>query len=487
MSISPASRTGTVLGHYAIGGLLGRGGMGEVYQAIDTRRGRSVALKLLNSSITDDPVARDRFLRESRVAAALTDPHVIPIHDWGEVDGQLYIDMRLVGGRDLRHVIAADGALPAERACRIVEQVAAALDSAHQAGLVHRDVKPDNILVDRDDFAYLVDFGLAMGGADTRYTQDGLAIGSFRYMAPERFGDDKISAAVDVYALTCVLFECLTGRAPFTSATSAEQIMAAHLHKEPEVLDSPVNDVIQRGMAKDPDTRYATAGELVAAARVALGLSAPSPSRARVATRPEVIGTYPTSDEQYATTMLRPVDSGPVDSGSAEGNPRDSPTPARRRPLLLAGVAAGLAVLGIGSWLVVATRSDEPSTTPTVPTQILTVTKTHQQLPPVSTAAASSPVTVVGAPGQIVWRERVGTAEVELWLSPTGYNWVEVTSSGGADADARVWSPQSGWQASSQYQEAPPRFATPQVYAPGNTCIRIVVNYGGESLNKTVC
>lgn len=149
--------------------------MGEVYQAVDTRKTRTVALKLLVPALSGDAGFRERFLRESRIAAQLNDRHVVPIHDWGEIEGVLFIDMRMVDGTDLRSLLTRDGALPVERALFILGQVADALDTAHAAGLVHRDVKPDNILVDARDFAYLADFGLAQSGTDSSLTSTGMA------------------------------------------------------------------------------------------------------------------------------------------------------------------------------------------------------------------------------------------------------------------------------------------------------------------------
>ncbi len=239
--VSDFDLSGTRLGPYSIDELIGRGGMGEVYRATDTCKGRVVALKLLSPAIAGDPAARDRFLRESRVAAQLNDPHVIPIHDWGEIDGRLFIDMRLVDGRDLRTLLADTGPLPAERALKIVGQIADALDAAHRSGLCHRDVKPDNILVDDRDFAYLVDFGLAQADTDTRLTSTGTAIGSFGYMAPERFGSGTVGAPADIYALGCVLFECLSGVPPFASATTIERLITAHLTAPPPRLGAAVD------------------------------------------------------------------------------------------------------------------------------------------------------------------------------------------------------------------------------------------------------
>ncbi|HXO50427.1 MAG TPA: serine/threonine-protein kinase, partial [Mycobacterium sp.] len=269
------SRVGTTFGKYKITGLLGKGGMGEVYQAYDTAKGRTVALKILSDQFSRDETFRTRFLRESRAAAILQEPHVIPIHDWGEIDGSMYIDMRLVQGQTLYDLIKL-GALEPARAVSIISQIASALDAAHDERLIHRDVKPQNIIVTPADFGYLVDFGIAEAKGDTRLTMTGTHIGSFAYMAPERFLDQGVTAAVDVYALACVLYEALTGRSPFLS-DSMEQVIAAHISSpppRPSVVNPHVpaslDEVIARGMAKDPDDRYGSAGGLGRAAQRAL-------------------------------------------------------------------------------------------------------------------------------------------------------------------------------------------------------------------------
>ncbi|WP_282776151.1 serine/threonine-protein kinase, partial [Nocardia sp. CC201C] len=181
------ARAGSRFGQYELRTLLGVGGMGEVYEAYDTVRDRVVALKLLDQELARTPSYVERFRRESRTAARLQEPHVIPVHDWGEVDGVLYIDMRLVRGRDLKARLRAEGPLAPDAAVAVVEQIAAALDAAHDGGLVHRDIKPANILLTDDMFAYLVDFGIAYTESDVQLTSTGSAIGSFAYMAPERF------------------------------------------------------------------------------------------------------------------------------------------------------------------------------------------------------------------------------------------------------------------------------------------------------------
>ncbi|WP_147123909.1 serine/threonine-protein kinase, partial [Nocardia neocaledoniensis] len=256
--------------------MLGKGGMGEVYEAYDTGKDRVVALKLLAPELAQDPAYQVRFRRESQAAAKLAEPHVIPIHDWGVIDGVLFIDMRLVPGTDLRTVLRAGGPLSPDRAVAVVEQIAAALDAAHAGGLVHRDVKPANILVTPADFAYLADFGIAHTEGDSAVTQAGMAMGSYIYMAPERFDVGPISGRADVYSLACVLHECLTGAAPFPAA-SMSVLIRAHLSEAPPKpstllpgLPSSLDEVIAIGMAKDPADRYASAGELAVAAREAL-------------------------------------------------------------------------------------------------------------------------------------------------------------------------------------------------------------------------
>lgn len=271
---------GSLFGPYRLDRLIGRGGMGEVYQAHDTVKGRTVAIKVLPERMAQDPVYRARFQRESHVAARLREAHVIPIHDYGEIDGRLFIDMRLVDGDSLRSLLHRAGPGAPERTVGIIEQVAAALDAAHADGLLHRDIKPDNILLTREGFTYLVDFGIAQSATDPSLTSDGSAVGSFRYMAPERFSARTLDPTSDIYSLACVLFECLTGSRPFTGQTDA-QIMRAHLFDpvpRPSLVRTNVppalDAVVARGMAKNPNERYQTAGELAAAARAAV--TAPS-------------------------------------------------------------------------------------------------------------------------------------------------------------------------------------------------------------------
>ncbi|MFF0358162.1 protein kinase [Nocardia sp. NPDC003269] len=270
---APGSRTGSRFGPYELRSMLGKGGMGEVYEAYDTGKDRVVALKLLAPELAQDPAYQVRFRRESQAAAKLAEPHVIPIHDWGVIDGVLFIDMRLVPGTDLRSVLHTGGPLSPERAVAVVEQIAAALDAAHAGGLVHRDVKPANILVTPADFAYLADFGIAHTEGDSAVTQAGMAMGSYIYMAPERFDVGPISHRADVYSLACVLHECLTGASPFPAA-SMSVLIRAHLSEAPprpsEILPglpTTLDEVIARGMAKDPADRYPSAGALAVAAR----------------------------------------------------------------------------------------------------------------------------------------------------------------------------------------------------------------------------
>jgi serine/threonine kinase PknH len=283
----------SMFGPYRIEELLGRGGMGEVYRAHDTETDREVALKLLPGHLAEDDEYQARFRRECRVAARLSEPHVVPIHRFGEIDGRLYLDMRLVEGTDLGAWLRAHGPMPADAAVAVVGQVAKALDAAHADGLVHRDVKPTNVLlagVDGPDvdagsvFAYLFDFGIARArdGAerpdDPALTRVGTMPGSLSYIAPERFSGVEGDPRADVYALACVLYQALTGRPPFDG--DMPTLMRAHLQAPPPRpsalrtgLPAALDEVVARGMAKDPEQRYQSAGALGSAARAAIGAS----------------------------------------------------------------------------------------------------------------------------------------------------------------------------------------------------------------------
>ena len=272
---------------YRIDRIIGRGGMGVVYLAEHEGLRRKVALKLLAPPMGEDPPFRERFVRESRLAASIDHPNVIPIYEAGEAEGRLYIAMRYVEGTDLRTLLRERGTLDTAQASRIVDQVAAALDAAHEQGLVHRDVKPANILIARQrgteagSHAYLTDFGLTKQAAsDSGITGTGPFVGTLDYAAPEQFRGEGANARTDVYSLGCVLYECLAGHPPFRAENTAA-LMFAHLTEDPPALaaarpDLPkgIDEVIATAMAKAPEDRYSSAGVL--ASRASSALSHPS-------------------------------------------------------------------------------------------------------------------------------------------------------------------------------------------------------------------
>jgi serine/threonine-protein kinase len=348
-----------MFGHYRLTGLLGRGGMGEVYRAEDTIKGRTVALKILAEQFWQDEKFRTRFQRESRAAAVLQEPHVIPIHDWGEIDGHPYIDMRLVDGQTLQELLS-NGPLEPARASFIIGGVAAALDAAHAAGLVHRDVKPQNIIVTSSDFPYLVDFGIAEAKGESGLTMTGMQIGTFAYMAPERFRDRDATPAVDVYALACVLYECLTGVAPFPSGR-IEQIMTAHLFTPPPQpslairgLSPAFDDVIARGMAKEPDDRYGSCGALGRATQRAVQSDTVVPMSPRPTRQPppRAAGYAGTAAGFGDPTLQRPTDVVPPPPSYSAPRSYSAPPPtvpaATSRTWLMPAVIAVVAALVLG-------------------------------------------------------------------------------------------------------------------------------------------
>ena len=270
------TRIGATVAGYRIQSLLGRGGMSIVYLAEHVQLGRIVALKLLAPSLCLDPDFRERFAYESRRASEVEHPNVVPIFDAGEAEGQLFIAMRYIEGCDLKTLIRRDGSLGIGRTLFILEQAGDALDAAHDQGLIHRDVKPANILVSEpSDRVYLTDFGIVKHTASQGLTKTGFLLGTIDYAAPEQIEGLPVDARTDVYALGCVLYECLAGQAPF-ERDSELAVMHAHLVQAPPALSSVRPDlargldaVIAKAMAKAKDDRFATCAELIAAARLA--------------------------------------------------------------------------------------------------------------------------------------------------------------------------------------------------------------------------
>ncbi|WP_303246444.1 serine/threonine-protein kinase PknH/PknJ [Mycobacterium simiae] len=353
-----------------------------MWLAEDTVMDRLVALKLLRAEYSDSETFRLRLFREARAAGRLHEPHVVPIHGCGEIDGQLYIDMRLIDGVDLEAVLSQQAPLAPARAVAVVRQIAAALDAAHNAGLTHRDVKPANILLLDDDFACLLDFGLASAASDAKLTSTGFTIGTFAYMAPERLSADaEIDGRADVYALACVLYECLTGSRPYSGDTPA--LVSAHLtapipkpSQHGPNVPAALDDVITRGMAKNPADRYGSAGDLARAAQSALAIEQrmqPDTIAASVAAIP--LASAPVADpvdgiglaaihsaRDMANTVVAPTARaavGPSTALATDGSPGASRTSIRNRGniILVATILVLITIAGTVSAVVMQPRS----------------------------------------------------------------------------------------------------------------------------------
>jgi len=307
---------GTEIAGYRVESVIGRGGMAVVYRAEDTRLGRKVALKLLSPSLAQNEQFQQRFIRESRLAASLDHPNIVPIYEAGESGGHLFIAMRYVPGTDLKGLISHEAPLPPARVMRLFVQIGDALDAAHVLGLVHRDVKPGNILITsvtehsghaHPDHVYLTDFGLTKrtSSLSGSLTGTGHFLGTVDYVSPEQIQGAPVGPATDIYALGCVLYECLTGRLPFSRDDDAA-VLWAHLVEHPppvsairSELSPAVDAVVARAMAKAPEDRYDSCRDLVRDLEDALSRDAGRPpSRWRGgARRPHHRG-----DEHHART-----------------------------------------------------------------------------------------------------------------------------------------------------------------------------------------
>jgi serine/threonine protein kinase len=302
---------------YRMRAVLGRGGMSVVYQAENLRLSNVIALKVLAPELAADDVFRARFLEESRIAASLNHPNVIPIYDMGSQDELLYIAMRYVSGTDLRQVIKKRGRLQPETALSLLGQAARALDAAHRQGLVHRDVKPGNMLIERGDegdpdHVYLADFGITKHAMSrTGLTSTGQFLGTIDYVAPEQIRGTSVLGLADQYSLGCVLYECLTGRVPFEKDLDAA-IIWAHVEETPAMptvlrpdLPPEIDEVFGRVLSKQPGDRYRSCREFIDAARVALG----------------IFGTGPQSSPAHVPTTIGPNTAAPP--GSRASAPPD--------------------------------------------------------------------------------------------------------------------------------------------------------------------
>jgi serine/threonine protein kinase len=273
---SDAKQTGEAVGPYKIESVLGVGGMGHVYRAIGPT-GEPVALKLVKADLARDHVFRRRFDREARIAQTVTHPHVVPVLDQGEHEGIPYLAQRFVGNGTFEDAIKKTGTVDLATAVHVCRQVADGLEALHENGLIHRDVKPANILLDHEGTAYITDFGLAKDSQGSLLTRPGQALGSLDYMAPEQIRSEEVSAATDVYALGCVMYECLCGAPPFADRQGM-RVLWAHLQDKPQhpcerqsELPAPVGDAIMQALEKDPAARPQSANEFARLLSTAAG------------------------------------------------------------------------------------------------------------------------------------------------------------------------------------------------------------------------
>jgi serine/threonine-protein kinase len=381
--------TGSVIGGYRIDGLISRGGMGLVYRATNLALDRIYALKVLAPELAADPKFQERFKREMRIAASLHHPNVVGIHYAGEQDAMTFFVMDLISGTDLRQVLIDEGPLEPNRAVELLRQVASALDAAHAVGLVHRDVKPGNILIAPKggaEHAYLTDFGLAKR-PDTAsgLTGTGLVVGTVDYIAPEQISGDRVDARSDTYALGCVFYQMLTGKVPYRRANSFAT-MLAHLNDPPPALEGDIAErnpefaaIIKKAMCKDPNGRYFSAGDFARdASAVLLG--------GRYSGPPTIVGTgeanplvaggmAAAAGEATALAAMRaPIP--PAEAPTAPTPPGDAPTaptPPGEAPTVPVGATAGeptpptAAVPPAGAQVTEASGPGGPATEPTTP------------------------------------------------------------------------------------------------------------------------
>jgi serine/threonine protein kinase len=448
---------------YRIEARVGRGGMGEVYRAVQLDLGRQVALKILAPELAADDRFRRRFLRESRIAASIDHPSIIPIYQTGEEGGLLYIAMRYVDGPDLATLLRREGRLEPARALAIMAQVASALDAAHERGLVHRDVKPANILLasgrsGSDGHCYLCDFGLIkqVGSEQvaSALTATNQFVGTIPYVAPEQIEGKAIDGRTDVYSLGCVLFHCLAGSVPFEGANDVE-VVFAHLGKPPPPLSarapglpSELDAVVARAMAKSKEDRWPTCSSLVAALATHLPTPSPRPSPALDAPTRSMPHPSPPPTPGSGTQILDPAAEateipGPADPGPGfpdhAGPPlaRPAGTPVAARPA--SGPAAGkggrhrgrvrLTVLAAIVLPVVAyvaavqllggEREPQLAGAPTTLRPRATAgTTCRWTRPEVGTSARSAPLAAIRA--HMGWSDRFVVDEMRLWTASDG-------------------------------------------------------------------
>jgi serine/threonine protein kinase len=340
---------GTIVSGYRVDGVLGEGGMGVVYRATQLSLNRTVALKILAADLSEDDAFRERFRREGLLQAAIDHAHIVTVYEAGETEHGLFLAMRLIRGPTLKSMIFA-GELDPPRTLRILTQVAGALDTAHDVGLTHRDIKPQNILIGSEDHAYLADFGLTRASDEVNLTETGQFIGTIDYVAPEQIQGMGGTPQSDVYSLTAVLYEALTGVVPFLRMNEAAVLFAHIAESAPppternSALPPEIDAVVARGMAKDPEERYASAGELIADAIVAFGEDAlaatarsrqapppaarpPGAAGAGEPTRSHAISNEPASpDPAMASTAARPTIPPPPEPEPAEAPLAESST-----------------------------------------------------------------------------------------------------------------------------------------------------------------
>jgi hypothetical protein len=409
--MSDNTRIGATVGGYRIESLIGRGGMSIVYLAEHVRLGRQVALKLLAPSLSLDADFRERFSFESRRAAEIDHPNVVPIYDAGEADGQLYIAMRYIAGCDLKTLIRREGSLGVARTLFLLEQTADALDAAHERNLIHRDVKPANILIaEPADRVYLTDFGVVKHNGSQGLTKTGFVLGTIDYAAPEQIEGQPVDARTDVYALGCVLYECLVGQAPF-ERDGELAVMHAHLVQPPPRLSTALpslpkglDGVIATAMAKSKDDRYPSCGDLLAATRQAVlerrsvpfssGLAA-APAAAAVAAatigeghEPAPVATEAAPPAELAVPRVVPPSVAPAAPPKEPSAPGERRTSGSLRVLIVLAVVAALAS-GVVTYL--ATRGSGSSDRASTPPQTVPAATTT---PTVATTTTSSTATV---------------------------------------------------------------------------------------------